>query len=77
MKCNGYPEWILRDLKKENNSDSEKEGEASGETMETSMKEKSENIPVVIPYVKGFLEQMRQVLGKYGIATYFKPTNAL
>ena len=41
------------------------------------MKEKSKKIPVVIPYVKGFSEQMRQVYGKYGIPTYFKPTNTL
>ena len=31
----------------------------------------------MIPYVKGFLEQIRQVFRKYGIPTYFKPTNAL
>ena len=64
LKCNGYPEWILRDLKEENNSDSEKEVETSGETVETSTKEKSKKIPVVIPYVKGFTEQMRRVYGK-------------
>ena len=67
LKCNGYPEWILRDLKEENNSDSEKEVETSGETVETSRKEKSKKIPVVIPYVKGFSEQMRRAFGKYGI----------
>ena len=33
LKCNGYPEWILRDLREENNSESEKEVETSGETM--------------------------------------------
>ena len=55
----------------------EKELETSGETVETSTKEKSKNIPVVIPYVKGFSEQMRRVFGKYGIPTYFKPTNTL
>ena len=38
-----------------------------GEAMETSMIEKSKKIPVMIPYVKGFLEQMRRVFGKYGI----------
>ena len=77
LKCNGCPEWILRDLKEENNSDSEKEVETSGGTVETSMKEKSKKIPVVIPYVKGFSEQMRRVYGKYGIPTYFKKTNTL
>ena len=51
LKCNGYPEWILRDLKEENKSDSEKEGETLGETIETSVKEKLKSIPVMIPYV--------------------------
>ena len=64
-------------MKEENNSDSEKEVETSGETVKTSMKEKSKKIPVVIPYVKGFSEQIRRVYGKYGIPTYFKPTNTL
>ena len=45
--------------------------------METSVKERSKKIPVVIPHVKGFSEQMRLVFGKYGIPTYFKPTNTL
>ena len=44
---------------------------------ETSDKERNKKIPVVIPYIKGFSEQIRQVLGKYGIPTYFKPTNTL
>ena len=55
LKCNGYPEWIVRDLKEENNSDSEKEVETSGETVETSRKEKSKKIPVVIPHVERIL----------------------
>ena len=75
MQC--YPEWILRDLKEENNSEAEKEVETSRETAETSTKEKSKKIPVVIPYVKGFSEHMRRVFGKYGIPAYFKPTNTL
>ena len=36
LKCNGYLEWILRDLREENNSESEKEIETLGETMQTS-----------------------------------------
>ena len=60
LKCSGYPEWILRDLKDEN-SDSEKELETSGETLETPMKEKSKKCPVVILYMKGFSEQMRRL----------------
>ena len=44
---------------------------------ETSDKERNKKIPVVIPYIKGFSEQIRRVLGNNGIPTYFKPTNTL
>ena len=77
LKCSGYPEWILRDVKEENNSDSEEEVATSGETLKILRKEKSKKISVVIPYVRGFSEQMRRIFRKYGIPTYFKPTNTL
>ena len=55
-----------------------KEEEAtSGEIVVTSEKEKKQKIPVVIPYIKNFSEQLRRIFGKYGIPTYFKPTNTL
>ena len=75
LKCNGYPDWILRELK-EDNSD-EREVKRPEPVKETSDKERNKKIPVVIPYIKGFSEQIRRVLGKYGIPTYFKPTNTL
>ena len=75
LKCNGYPNWILRELK-EDNSD-EREVKRPEPVTETSDKERNKKIPVVIPYIKGFSEQIRRVLGKYGIPTYFKPTNTL
>ena len=62
-----YPDWILRELK-EDNSD---EGEVK------RPEPVNKKIPVVIPYIKGFSEQIRRVLRKYGISTYFKPTNVL
>ena len=67
----------LEGLKEENNSESKKGVETSEETMETSVKDRSKKIPLVIPYVKGFSEQTRQALEKYGIPTYFKPANTL
>ena len=39
--------------------------------------EKAKKIPVVIPYIKGFAEQIRRFFGRYGTPTYFKPTNTL
>ena len=75
LRCNGYLDWILRELKEDNND----EGEVKRlePVKETPDKERNKNIPVVIPYIKGFSEQIRWVLGKYGIPTYFKPTNTL
>ena len=76
LKCNGYPDWILPELKDENN-DREEEGKRSEETQVTPDKEKAKKIPIVIPYIKGFSEQIRRVLGQYGTPTYFKLTNML
>ena len=76
LKCNGYLDWILRDLKNENNNRQE-EGKRSEEAQVTPDKERAKKIPVVIPYTKGFLEQIRRGFGRYGTPTYFKPTNTL
>ena len=75
LKCNRYPDWILHELK-EGNSD-EGEMKRSESVKETLDKERNKKIPVVIPYIKGFSEQIRRVLGKDVIPTYFKPTNTL
>ena len=76
LKCNGYLDWILRDLKSEHNNRKE-EGKRSEEAQVTPDKERAKKIPVVIPYIKGFLEQIRRGFGRYGTPTYFKPTNTL
>ena len=75
LKCNGYPDWILHHLRDDNIN--EGEVKRSQELKETSYKERNKKIPVVIPYIKGFSEQIRRVLGIYAIPTYFKPTNTL
>ena len=99
LKCNGYPDWILRELKDENNDrkeegierdrkgtekgqkrkgqKKEQKGRRSEEAQVTLDKEKAKKIPVVIPYIKGFSEQIRRVFGRYGTPTYFKSTNTL
>ena len=75
LKCNGYPDWILCELK-EDNSD-EGEVKRPEPVKETSDKERNKKIPLVILYIKGFSEQIRWVLGNYSIPTYFKSTNTL
>ena len=52
LKCNGYPDWILRELK-EDNSD-EGEVKKTEPVKETSDKERSKKIPVVILYIREF-----------------------
>ena len=52
------------------------EEKRSEEAQVTPDKEKAKKIPV-IPYIKGFSEQIRRVFGRYGTPTYFKPTNML
>ena len=76
LKCNGYLDWILRDLKNEHNNRKE-EGKRSKEAQVTTDEERAKKIHVVIPYIKGFLEQIRRGFGRYGTPTYFKPTNML
>ena len=40
--------------------------------------QRKKKFPVVIPYIKGFLEEVSRVYGNYNnIPTYFKPTNTL
>ena len=39
--------------------------------------EKTRKFPAFTPYIKVFSEEIRQVLQKFKIPTYFKPTNTL
>ena len=75
MKCNGYQNWVYG-IWEMITADTE-EGERSEEVKITLDKERTKKIPAVIPYMNGFLEQIRWGLGIYGIPTYFKPTNTL
>ena len=47
LKCNGYPDWILRELKDENNN-RKKEGKKSEEVKVTLDNERAKKILVVI-----------------------------
>ena len=59
------------------NFEMEEEGERFEEVTEPPDKERTEKIPVVIPYIKGFSQQLRLVFGRYIVAIYFRPTNTL
>ena len=78
LKCNGYPDWMLPETR-EASVDSVKEvkeKEVEQDKQDKTQKGKRK-YPVTIPYIKGFSEEYRRVLGGYGVPTYFKPTNTL
>ena len=54
LKCNGYPDWIVRELRDDNSDEGEVKRPES--VKETSDKERNKKIPVVIAYIKGFSE---------------------
>ena len=41
------------------------------------MKREDKKRQVIIPYIRGFSEELKRTFGGYGIPTYFKPTNTL
>ena len=46
-------------------------------TVTTGVKREDKKRPVIIPYIRGFSEELKRTFGGYGIPTYFKPTNTL
>ena len=76
---NGYPDWMLAETREEGRVDTSEENIMEAETSTeraTNEKEKKKR-PVVIPYIKGFSEELRRSFGAFGTPTYFKPTNTL
>ena len=54
-----------------------KRGEEEATTVTTGVKREDKKRPVIIPYIRGFSEELKRTFGGYGIPTYFKPTNTL
>ena len=72
---NGYPDWMLATIREEIKEKKSEEEEAT--TVTTGVKREDEKRPVIIPYIRGFSEELKRTFGGYGIPTYFKPTNTL
>ena len=72
---NGYPEWMLADTREEIKEKKREEEEAT--TVTTGAKREDKKRPVIIPYIRGFSEELKRPFGGYVIPTYFKPTNTL
>ena len=73
LSHNGYPSWLLKDLKqptKERQPSSKAVRQPSSGTIKKTY-------PVVMPYIRGFSEELRRILKGYNIQAYFKPTNTL
>ncbi|MCG8430833.1 MAG: hypothetical protein MJA29_06655, partial [Candidatus Omnitrophica bacterium] len=73
LSYNGYPRWILNDPTQ---TETTPPLSPSPTNLVTPRVERK-RYPVVIPYIKGFSEELRRILKRYNIQTYFKPTNTL
>ena len=73
LSHNGYPSWLLKDPKQPT-QERQPSSEAMRQTSSGTVKEK---YPVVMPYIRGFSEELRRILKGYNIQAYFKPTNTL
>ena len=72
---NGYPDWLLAETRGEIKEKKREEEETT--TVTTGVKREDKKRPMIIPYIRGFSEELKRTFGGYGIPTYFKPTNTL
>ena len=72
---NGYPDWMLAEAREEIKEKKREEEEATMVT--TGAKKEDKERLVIIPYNRGFSEELKRAFGGYGIPTYFKPTNTV
>ena len=72
---NGYPDWLLAETREEIREKKREEEETT--TVKTGVKREDKKRLVIIPYIRGFSEELKRSFGGYGIPTYFKPTNTL
>ena len=72
---NGYPDWMLAETREEIKEKKREEEEVT--TVMSGVKREDKKRPVIIPYIKGFSEELKSTFGGYGIPTYFKSTNTL
>ncbi|XP_068724037.1 uncharacterized protein [Montipora capricornis] len=73
LSYNGYPSWLLKDPKQ---PAEEQQPSSQAATLPSSGTSKKK-YPVVMPYIRGFSEELRRILKGYNIPAYFKPSNTL
>ena len=69
---NGYPDWMLAETREDVKEIRREEELTSG-----AKREKRKKGPVVIPYIRGFSEELKRIFGGFGVPMYFKPSNTL
>ena len=69
---NGYPDWMLAKTREE-----VKEGRREEELTSGVKREERKKRPVIIPYIRGFSEELKRIFGGFRVPTYFKPSNTL
>ena len=69
---NGYPDWMLAETREEIKENIREEDLTSG-----AKREETKKRPVTIPYIRGFSEELKRIFGRFGVPTYFKPSDTL
>ena len=71
LRYNGYPDCMLAETREEIKE------RARSDIITSGMKREDKKRPVIIPYIRGFSEELKKTSGGYRVPTYFKPTNTL
>ena len=69
---NGYPDWLLAETREEVKEITREKVLTSGAKSEERKKR-----AVVVPYIRGFSEELKRIFGGFGVPTYFKSSNTL
>ena len=69
---NGYPDCLLAETRDEVKENTREKVLTSGAKNEERKKR-----PVVVPYIRGFSEELKRIFGGFGVPTYFKSSNTL
>ena len=64
--------WLLADTREDVKEKTREEVLTSGVKSEERKKR-----PVVVPYIRGFSEELKRIFGGFGVPTYFKSSNTL
>ena len=61
---NGYPDWLLAENREEVKENTREKVLTSGAKSEERKKR-----PIVVPYIRGFSEELKRIFGRFGVPT--------